>query len=191
MIRPRSLLVPAVVCSSLGWLGSLGCGAEPPPTAASAAQLSEPEEVLVEPGDRAGASRGELEPVGVAGETGATTGGGAGEARAIPRPLVTLTTLLDLEAEDGAGGLARVRRATGIDLDARRFPVRALDPVLELGALRLRHYSYPAPGVLRYVLSDDALPPDGTPMFVQYGQDADSRTALGTFERSAIVTVLP
>jgi len=90
-------------------------------------------------------------------------------------------------AEDGAGGQGPASRAIAIDLDARRFPARALDPVLHVGTLVLRRYEHPRVGVLRFVLAENATPPDGTAMFVQYGDDAGSRVELGAFDHRAIV----
>jgi hypothetical protein len=101
-----------------------------------------------------------------------------------PRPLVTVTPITIAEGEDGQGQLVPARRAVAVDLDARRFPPRALDPVLHVGALRFTRYTHPRPYVLRFVVADAALLAPGAQAYVQYGDDATSRVALPALEVS-------
>jgi len=190
MDRARRLVLAPLVLTTLA---SLGCGGDPPPEPASAREPLVREEspqegpVLAEPEDSAGSTRAELEDTRVASSEASTAPTVAATTPEPARPLVRLTTLTDVAAEDGAGGQGPASRATAIDLDARRFPARALDPVLHIGALVLRHYEHPRVGVLRFVLAETAAPADGTTMFVQYGDDASSRVELGAFDRRAIV----
>lgn len=186
MTRTPTVLV---VCA----LALAACGAETPPSHPSDEALAERHDVVVEEGDEAGADRGQREAsagvtsAGVT-STGAETGSTATTpaARVAPsQPLLALVRLWDVEAEDGHGGRERTR-GVAFDLDAHAFPPRALDPVLHVGTLALHHYEHPRVGTLRFVLAEDALPADGAPLFVQYGDDAISRTDLGALDRSTI-----
>lgn len=94
------------------------------------------------------------------------------------RPLVAFRALGAGDAEDGAGHLVRGARCVAVDLDARAFPPRALDPVLLVGALRFVHYSHPSVGVLRFTLDDAGRLPLGAEVSVQYGEDAHGRRLL-------------
>lgn len=68
--------------------------------------------------------------------------------------------------------------AIAIDLAADHWPVRAVDPVLHIGSIELRDYTFPRANVLRFVAdSEDVLAP-GAVAFVQYGDDARSRVTL-------------
>lgn len=154
----------------------VGCGADTPPTETAA--LRGEGDVVVEPGDRAGASRVDL----ARGETPAR----AEQDDEAVTPLLTLTRLENVTAEDGHGTERPQATAIAFDLDARRFPPRASDPVLHVGQLALHRYTHPRIGVLRFVLAEDALPPDGTAVFAQYGEDAATRVELGVISRDAI-----
>ncbi len=184
----RKLALSALVLASL-----TGCGGDPSRGPGAAAEpLTEPSEParddrVVEEEDSAGASRGQLEGsrATIAPEPG-TTVARPEEATVTARPLVTLTLVTDLEAEDGAGGVAHAAQALAFELDARSVPPRALDPVLHVGELRARRYAHPRPGVLRFVLATAALPTDGVAVFVQYGEDETTRRELGTLGRGAL-----
>jgi hypothetical protein len=93
----------------------------------------------------------------------------------VPRPILALVDVDAREAEDGRGETVAASRPVAIDLDARRFPPRALDPTLHVGELRFLRYAHPRPGVLRFVVADRALLPAGAEVAVQYGDDPDSR----------------
>jgi hypothetical protein len=99
-----------------------------------------------------------------------------------PRRLVTVAPTDAAEGEDGRGNLVPATRAVAVDLDARRFPPRALDPALHVGQLRFTRYRHPGPYVLRFVVADAALLAPGAQAFVQYGDDAASRVALPALE---------
>jgi hypothetical protein len=189
--RPASL--------ALALAGLLGaCGADPARTSSSAGpgpagpSAEHPDdhaaEGVTEEGDLAGASRGELEAAGapVAEETTGSTESRVPSEVAVTRPLLSLSYARDLEAEDGAGGRSLAPLAVAFDLDARRVPARALDPVLHVGARLLRRYEHPRVGVLRFVLAEGALPPDGVEVFVQYGDDETTRLPLGALSRASI-----
>ena len=138
--------------------------AEPPPSASAGSTE----------GDEPGATRASRE---------AAHAGGTPEAEAPaaspPRALWILVALGAVErAEDGLGAVVSSTDAVAIDLDAHRFPPRALDPVLEVGALRFRHYVHPEAGVLRFVLADGSVLERGDPIAIQYGDDIRSRVVL-------------
>ncbi|MCK9462046.1 MAG: hypothetical protein M0R80_20660 [Proteobacteria bacterium] len=78
-------------------------------------------------------------------------------------------------AEDGRGGTIAAARPVAIEITAEAWPVRALDPVLHVGDLEFRHYTFPRLNVLRYVAADRALLPAGAAAWIQYGDDAASR----------------
>lgn len=158
--------------------GTLGaCGADTPPVTTSA--LEGEGDVVVEPNDRAGTSRADL-----AGGQVATANPDQDDEDVMP--LLTLTRLENVTAEDGRGAERAAPAAIAFDLDAHRFPPRASDPVLHVGQLALHRYTHPRIGVLRFVLAEDALPPDGTDAFAQYGEDAETRVELGVISRAAI-----
>lgn len=72
-------------------------------------------------------------------------------------PLLALRQLGAARAEDGRGAQVSSARAIAFDVDADRFPPRALDPILFVGELSFRHYEYPEPGVLRFIVDGSAL----------------------------------
>jgi hypothetical protein len=83
---------------------------------------------------------------------------------------------VDVEsAEDGRGATIPARAPVAIEIAAEAWPVRALDPVLHVGDLEFRHYTFPRLNVLRFVAADAALLPAGAAAWVQYGDDASSR----------------
>ena len=88
-----------------------------------------------------------------------------------PTPLLALRQLGAARAEDGRGGQVSSARAIAFDVDADRFPPRALDPILFVGELAFHHYEYPEPGVLRFVTDGSALPQGA---LVAIGYDAQS-----------------
>lgn len=190
MNRARRLVLAPLVLTTLA---AVGCGGDPAPEPASATTplASEHASRLVEPEDRAGPTRAEAESIASAEADGRTAPPETSASPEPARPLVRLTALRDVLAEDGTGGQAPASRAIAIDLDARRFPARALDPVVHLGTQVLRRYEHPRVGVLRFVLADSAAPADGTPMFAQYEGDDASRVALGGFARGAIAPEAP
>lgn len=180
----------------LAWLLA-GCGSDPSqPPASAASPLAEPRphegarEAVVEADDVAGPTRATLEGASATSTTGTTVPDRPAEGPVIARPLLALLRLADVEAEDGDGGQARVPRAIAFELDARRVPPRALDPVLRVGPRTLRHYTHPRPGTLRFVLDERALPADGAAVSVQYGDDATSRLDLGELDRASIAESL-
>lgn len=63
------------------------------------------------------------------------------------------------------------------------FPVRALDPVLEIGSVRLTNFRFSGAKneiLTFYTLGDEDLRP-GALMALQYGNDQASRNELGNF----------
>jgi len=173
MTRPRASSAPLLAFT----ITFAACGAETPPTETAA--LEGEGDVVVEPNDRAGANRADL----ARGEAPAASTDQDDEA---VTPLLTLSRLERTTAEDGRGAERLAVTAIAFDLDARRFPPRASDPVLHVGQLALRRYTHPRIGVLRFVLVQDALPPDGTQVFAQYREDEDTRVELGVISRDAI-----
>ena len=91
------------------------------------------------------------------------------------RPLITISQIGAGDAEDGSGHVVSQAQRIAVDLDARVFPPRALDPVLHVGALRFVHYSHPRPGVLRFAVDAAARLALGAELAVQYGDDVASR----------------
>jgi hypothetical protein len=100
-------------------------------------------------------------------------------AAPVKAPRLEITAVAVAEAEDGHGGrVAAPPAARALDLHAESWPGRALDPVLAVGELRLRHYSFPAKGVMRFVVDDVARLRDGVEVSVQWGDDAASRVVV-------------
>ena len=145
-------------------LAACGGGAGPPSSATPAA---------VE-GDEPGSTRASR-------EAARSTETSSESPAAVPEPRAVMTIVVlgaVADAEDGRGARVAATEAVAVDLDARRFPPRALDPVLEVGALRFVHYQHPEPGVLRFVLADRALLDGGTEIAIQYGDDVRGRIVL-------------
>lgn len=95
------------------------------------------------------------------------------------KPRLDITAITAAEAEDGGG--RRVVAPTApraLDLHAESWPGRALDPVLHVGELRFRHYTFPAKGVMRFVVDDVARLRDGDEVSLQWGDDASSRVVV-------------
>ena len=152
----------------------VGCaGAEPAPGATSAAQTRD---------DEPSATRASRELVAVDREEATIAAPVAPTAPpATPgaeRPLFTVQPIEAGEGGDGLGTLVPATRPVAFDIDARRFPVRALDPVLHVGELVFRHYVYPRPGVLRYVAADAAALPEGARVYVEYEGEPASRVVV-------------
>lgn len=136
-------------------------------------------EPLTEREDEAGTSRPAREALTAAPGTVEATAGIDPTAAEVPVPPLALTRLTGpSEAEDGAGHASISETAVAIDLDARRFPARALDPVLFVGEMRFIHYHHPRIGTLRFVAAEHALLVDGAEVSVQYGDDVASRTVI-------------
>ncbi len=95
----------------------------------------------------------------------------APSAAAVDRARVELHTLEPGLGEDGQGHSVQAPAPVAIDLDARTFPPRALDPVLTIGQLRFTHYTHPRPGVLRFVIADAALLAGGEEIRVHHAAD--------------------
>lgn len=160
-MRARSAVERVVLAALL----SACAGGSPPPPSATPAPVE---------GDEPGATRASREAAHA--EPAATVL----EAGAPDAPATFTVTALGAvaDAEDGMGARVAATDAVAVDLDARRFRPRALDPVLEVGALRFVHYEHPEAGVLRFVLADGAVLDRGEPIAIQYGHDARSRVVL-------------
>jgi hypothetical protein len=83
------------------------------------------------------------------------------------------------EGEDGRGNTVRAVRPVALDVRADAWPGRAFDPVLLVGDLVFRHYTHPAPGVLRYVAADAARLPEGATVAIRWGDDAATTRPVG------------
>lgn len=95
-----------------------------------------------------------------------------------PRPLLRVHRVEVDEAEDGRGAMIATRQGLAFDVDGARFPARALDPVLHIGTMRFERYTYPSPGLLRFVAADPASLPRDEPIYVQYGDSDEARTVI-------------
>jgi len=91
---------------------------------------------------------------------------------------VTVTRVEVAQAEDGRGQLVDAVDPVAIEIAAEAWPVRALDPVLRVGDLEFRKYTFPRVNVLRYVAADAGALPADAQVSVQYGDDADSRVVV-------------
>jgi hypothetical protein len=163
-----------------------GCGAGDPRTSSSGERAEARGELIAEPADEAGSDRASRE---AAGGRAASSSGAVDDAPVAleaSRPRLTLVRLADAVAEDGHGEASLRPRAIAFDLDARLVPARALDPVLRVGELTLHHYSHPRVGTLRFVLDEEALPPEGAAVWAHYGDDERTRVPLGALERAHV-----
>lgn len=85
-----------------------------------------------------------------------------------------------------------VKREVSVVLEFRvtssqAIPVRALDPVLMVGEVPLRDYRYEdRDRTLVFTLYDLEKAKDGAVVYLQFGNDAASRTELQTFRASAV-----
>jgi hypothetical protein len=91
---------------------------------------------------------------------------------------VTVTRVEVAKAEDGHGLVVEAVDPVAIEIAAEAWPVRALDPVLRIGDLEFRSYTFPRVNVLRYVAADAASLPTDAEVTVQYGDDAASRVVV-------------
>jgi len=151
----------------LGVLLLLGCaGADDPPGTAA-------------PGDGPGTPSGPTRASREAAARGRAESPVAPSSAAAPpaaaRPLFVARPVDVQRGEDGRGATVPATRPVALDVDATRFPARALDPVLLVGALRFADYTYPRPGVLRFVAADASALPDGVEVAIQYGDDPSTR----------------
>jgi len=70
------------------------------------------------------------------------------------------------------------------DLQAEeRWPIRGVDPVLYVGGVAIEAYQFANAEntILRFTCYDASALQDGARVYVQYGQDGNSRTALPDF----------
>ena len=85
-----------------------------------------------------------------------------------------------------------IKREVSIVLEFRvtssqAIPSRALDPVLMVGEVPLREYRYEDHDrSLVFTLYDPEKARDGATVYLQFGNDAASRTALQSFRASAV-----
>lgn len=85
-----------------------------------------------------------------------------------------------------------VKREVSVVLEFRvtssqSIPVRALDPVLMVGEVPLREYRYEdRDRALVFTLYDPEKAKDGAAVYLQFGNDAASRTELQSFHASAV-----
>ena len=73
--------------------------------------------------------------------------------------------------EDGTGRVITATNPVALDVTAERFPARALDPVLHVGAVRFVHYTFPERGVMRFVAADMGVLIPGTEVALQWGDE--------------------
>lgn len=147
----------------------LGCsGPDPGPGSTTAASTRE---------DEPDSTRASREAVAVR-ERGVTIEAPSPAAPPEVQPLFVARPVDAERGEDGRGETVAATAPIAFDLDARRFPPRALDPVLHVGDLRFVHYTHPRVGVLRFVAADRAALPEGARVFVQYGEAESTRTVV-------------
>ncbi len=85
-----------------------------------------------------------------------------------------------------------VKREVSVVLEFRvtssqAIPVRALDPVLVVGDVSLREYRYEDHDhALVFTLYDPEKAKDGAAVYLQFGNDAASRTELQSFHAAAV-----
>lgn len=85
-----------------------------------------------------------------------------------------------------------VKREVSVVLEFRvsssqAIPVRALDPVLMVGDVSVREYRYEDHDhALVFTLYDQEKAKDGATVYLQFGNDAASRTELQLFRTSAV-----
>jgi len=70
--------------------------------------------------------------------------------------------------EDGLGGLMPPRRPLAIEIKGH-VPIGAQDPMLRVGERVFRDYSFPVPGVIRFVVADASMVPDNAEVGLTYG----------------------
>jgi hypothetical protein len=97
----------------------------------------------------------------------------------VTKPRLEITAVTAVEAEDGGGRrVAAPPAPRALDLHAVSWPGRALDPVLRVGELRFHHYTFPAKGVMRFVVDDVARLRAGDEVSLQWGDDAGTRVVV-------------
>ena len=70
---------------------------------------------------------------------------------------------------------------------SQAIPARALDPVLKVGEVPVREYRYEDHDhALVFTLYDPERAKDGAAVYLQFGNDASSRTELQSFRASAV-----
>jgi hypothetical protein len=77
-------------------------------------------------------------------------------------------------AEDGLGKEIPATAPIAVEIEAERWGGRALDPVLLVDDRAFHHYSHPGPGLIRYVLADEAWLDQASEMAIRY-QDPEGR----------------
>ncbi len=98
---------------------------------------------------------------------------------AVAAPWLEITVVTATEAEDGRGGRITAPAAPrGLDVHADGWRGRAVDPVLHVGTLRFHHYTFPAKGVMRFVVDDVARLRSGDEVALQWGDEVSSRVVL-------------
>ena len=92
------------------------------------------------------------------------------------RPTVLSTRLVPVdvnEAEDGYGGRIQTLNPIAVEVEATRWPGRALDPVLVIGERQFYHYSHPGPGRIRYILADTRWASASAEWHIEYGTNIE------------------
>lgn len=95
-----------------------------------------------------------------------------------PPYTITIAPSSVTKAEDGHGATVPAVDPRTLDVIGSPVPVRALDPVLHIGDLHFHYYTFPAKGVLRFVVADAAQLPEGAEVYLQWGEDTRSRIVI-------------
>ena len=80
-----------------------------------------------------------------------------------------ITKLPPGEASDGRGNIVVAATPVGVELGGG-WGARALDPILVVGENRFTAYDHPRPGVLRFLVADEALLTGVAGARVTYGE---------------------
>lgn len=97
----------------------------------------------------------------------------------VKRPPLSLVWLEDVaSAEDGRGGRVRAKRALAFDVDAALLTPGARLPELRVGELVLTSSSYPRPGIIRFVLADAVVLPQGVPVTIGHAGEGFPRISV-------------
>jgi hypothetical protein len=97
----------------------------------------------------------------------------------VVEPRLEITTIAAPEAEDGRGARVTAPRAPrALDVHAKSWSGRALDPVLHVGELRFHRYTFPSKGVMRFVVDDVARLHEGDEASLRWGDDEGSKVVL-------------
>lgn len=115
----------------------------------------------------------------------AASSGWMRKARATSKPKLSVDPIDVEHGENGSGRTLKAAAPHALVLEsAAGWLVRAVDPVLHIGALHFHSYEHTGRRTLQFVVDKVSRLKPGEAVYVQYGEDERSRIRLAELEKT-------